>query len=208
MTVLPSVLDTVHYTRTGQRLNLAEAGAWDLDGYDTERDTDVITSIDGPVDLSAKRMLAKSYPGVAIWQIRPADIDETYRETSRAAYRLCALLHVPERTARAILTIAGTEELGMRYAHGRLVVTGDDDDQTWRIRTVEPDGQEAVVRASFARLEGEPPTGDVPMACTRCGKPVFAGSDGGNTTWFHASTDDYLACPVSDGDPIKARVDA
>jgi hypothetical protein len=44
---LPSVVDTTHYLRTRQRLNLAQAGPWQLDGYDTVLAEDVTTRYEG-----------------------------------------------------------------------------------------------------------------------------------------------------------------
>jgi hypothetical protein len=55
-----------------------------------------------------------------------------------------------------------------------------------------------------ARADAGPLT-HVPMACTACGKPVRSYDAG---IWVHVDTDDYLSCPVPDGTPVKARVDA
>lgn len=75
--------------------------------------------------------------------------------------------------------------------------------QAWSRTIAESD---AEIAAEIAARD-EPLT-RVPMACTECGKPVFAtpGEDG--TVWVHEITDDYLACPVADGVPVRARVDA
>jgi hypothetical protein len=142
------VLDTVHFMRTGQRLDLAVPGAWELDGYDTERRADVITSHDGPVDTATRHMLAAAYPGVGTWQARPANIDETYSAPSTAVRRLVELFGIEHRAARAILTVVSTEELDMRYVHGRFEITGNDDDQSFRIRSTDAD---AVVMVPVPR---------------------------------------------------------
>ncbi len=46
----------------------------------------------------------------------------------------------------------------------------------------------------------------VAMVCTACRKPVSKTL--GRGTWVHENTDDYLACPVPDGTPVKAMVAA
>jgi len=144
---LPDVLDTLYFRNTGQRLDITNPGAWDLNGLDRETGQQVITSEDGPIDDTTRRMLARTYPNVRKWQARPAKIDETYREKGNMVRRVCQLLGVTQHQADAVLTIAASEEFGFRFAHARFEVTGDDDEQSWRIRTVEPESR-------FDRLAG------------------------------------------------------
>jgi hypothetical protein len=141
------VLDTDYHRDTGQHLDFTRPGAWDLTGR-TAGGREFITSHDGPFSAADMAVLGGAYPEVTEWQARPAAIDETYHDGAAARGRLVQLLGVPEAVAHAILTIAATDELGWRFAYGRFEVTGDDDDQSFRIRTIGPGPETVLVPVS------------------------------------------------------------
>ena len=137
---LPVVLDTQYFRATGIRLNFDQPGAWELVSVGHSHGPEVITSEDGPIDEHVLRGLRRAYPHVSRLQGRPARIDETYGPPLRdrnITRRLCQLLGIEERTADAILTIAAEPALGWKFTFGRWEITGDDDDQSFRIRSTD-----------------------------------------------------------------------
>jgi hypothetical protein len=176
----PVVVDTAHFMRAGQRLDLDGLGPWTLTGYDTTRGRDITTEHEGPLDQVARSLLTIAYPGVATWNASPQHVDETHRNTEGASRRIRQLLGVSHTVARAILTIAADDVLGHKFTHGQWEVTGDDDDQSFRIRSVKPDSREAFVRDLDARADaigrrGRPPEQHLP-AYLRIAKTLPAGS--------------------------------
>ena len=137
----PRVSDAAYRDITGQHLDFTQPGPWTLTGWDHDAAMDITTTHEGPLDGSAPAQLAAAYPGVRVWRACPARIDETYRDHGRACGRLMALLGIDMHDANAVLAIAASENLGFRFAYGRFEVTGDDDEQSWRIRTTEPQPQ-------------------------------------------------------------------
>ena len=255
--MLPAIVDTAYFLRTRTRINMTDPGPWLLTGSDTGTGRDITTTHDGPLGAAARRALAAAYPGVQAWDAEPAVIDETYRDMDFATRRLAELLDIDPRTARAVLSVAAEERFRFRFAAGPWEVTGDEDDQSWRIRSIparetvtvtvsssdaqaaarvlydwdhdgavtlacwtlaealtqaqpaETDGQEAVVRASFARLD--PPLTHVPMACNGCDEQAVPAPGTGDPArgwagqkWMHAA-DSTESCH---GKQITVRVDA
>lgn len=139
---MPDVLDTQYFRATGLHLNLTGPGPWLLTGLDLEAASrkvqrEITTVHEGAIDYVARRLLLSAYPGVKRWQASPAKIDETYRDSRRAAIRICQLLGVELHIARAIQDIAADDTLGHKFIHGPWEITGDDDEQTFRIRNTD-----------------------------------------------------------------------
>jgi hypothetical protein len=209
--LLPVVADTMYFLATGLRLDLTGHGPWELTGSDPVAGRDMTTTHEGPLDPTARRLLHDAYPNVITWYASPASVDETYPDTIRGAQRICQLLGVEMRTALAILAIAADDVLGHKFVYGQWEVTGDDDDQSFRIRSVKPGGlTRAQLPESFEAFAAQfiaafaAPLTHVPMACTVCGKPVREYARG---QWMHTMSEDRRNCTLRDG-PVKARVDA
>lgn len=175
---LPSVLDTDYFMRHQRRLDFTQPGDWVLDGYDTAAQADVTTTQEGPLDATARRQLAAAYPGVVSWQARPATVDETYTDSRKAACRIQDLIAGDRSLAlgRAVLEIAASEEFGFRFEHRwdspvrgawGIRVDGDDDEQSFRIRTItDPPGPAFESFDAFAArwLPRSPETVLVPVS--------------------------------------------
>jgi hypothetical protein len=160
VTNTPAVVDTLHFMDTGQRLDLTQPGPWTLTGFDSSaRMRDITTTHEGPIDQAARSLLSAAYPYVSTWNASPARVDETYTDSRKAAYRICQLLGVELATARAIQTIAADPVLGFKYTHGQWEVTGDDDDQSFRIRSVKPASYKVSGAAHKAPWEHAPGEG-------------------------------------------------
>jgi len=168
---LPRISDIAYRDITGQPLDLAGPGPWQLTGHDHGLGGDVTTVWDGPLSGNGPAaQLAASYPGVKVWRACPARIDETCRDAGQAARRIAGLLGVEMSTARAILTIAADDVLGFRFTWGRWEITGDD--QTFRIRTVNPGPETVLVPVSREQARLVVPVlrdwandGEVTVAC-------------------------------------------
>jgi hypothetical protein len=161
-----------YLTDESRAYDLAGPGPWTF----TSRGQDpaVVTTHEGPVTDMVIYLIRRTYPDVEQWAVRPQRIDETYRDTGTASRRLSVLLRVEKHTARAILTIAADPALDMRYVHGPWEITGDDDEQTWRIRNINPDPDTFLVPVTRRQAERVVPVlrdwanaGDITVACLR-----------------------------------------
>jgi hypothetical protein len=168
----PRLLLPVISAKSRQAHNLAGPGPWQLTGRDNRTGHDVTTVHEGPVDQVAVALIHAAYPDVAVWDAAPAAIDETYTDSRKAAYRICQLLGTDLKTARAIQTIAADDVLGYRFAYGKWEITGDDDEQSFRIRTIVPGPGQVLVpvtreqgRRVVPVLRDWANAGDVTVAC-------------------------------------------
>jgi hypothetical protein len=122
--------------------------------------------------LRRLNFLRAANPGVITWHATPGHVDETYTDTIKAAYRIEQLLGTDRRTTLAILTIAADGILGFKFTHGRIEITGDDDTQSFRIRTINPGPETVLVPVSREQARLVVPVlrdwandGDVSVAC-------------------------------------------
>ena len=203
---LPLVVDTLYFMQTGQRLDLTGPGPWELTGFG---DPDITTTHDGPIDYVARQLLASAYPSVITWQARPNRVDETYHDSVKARARVAALLGIPDEVAHAVLTIAATDELGCKFVHGQWEITGDDDDQSFRIRSVDADTGRTIAAPSPVWDKAAP--FPVWMVCNACGGSAVPAPGTGDPArgmagrrWQHLS-DGTRSCH---GEMITVRVDA